>query len=134
VSIEKQKYILEIDETQAHILSQACEFLSRIAMGQFTEITSSLMFQWKGQRENRDQAEACLDLAKNLLTQLNGNQYFSIRAPDVQEKFKIAYDLHQVIRHRLAWDRDAAPSWNVHKDEPWRTSQDTPLAQIQEKE
>ena len=54
------------------------------------------------------------------------------------ETSKVAWDLYQVTRHRLAWDRAQAcghpgegqappPMWSVNYDQPMRTSKE-PLA------
>ena len=45
----------------------------------------------------------------------------------------MAYDLHQVVRHRLSWDEnpDGKP-WNVFFNNPRQVS-DQPLAQIDKK-
>jgi hypothetical protein len=67
-----------------------------------------------------------------------------IRNKDVSEASRIAWDLYQVLRHRLAWDLAAAEGivgnadsqrkWpemmQVHYDEPSRVSEQ-PLALIE---
>jgi hypothetical protein len=128
---EKRKYLLEIDEDQAQALSQACEFMSRIAMGQFSEITSGLWFKWKvNDPDTLDVCEKIVTTAKSMLTDLPRNSYFGIMSADVQENCKVMYDLHQVIRYRLAWDRRPdTKDWDIHKDEPMRVSS-SPLPSI----
>jgi len=128
----KRKYILELDEDQVQALSNACEIASRLAMGQFTEITNDLWFHWKVDHDTRDVCENILTTSKSMLTGLDRNSYFSISSPDVAENFKIMYDLHQVVRYRLAWDRNPSDDWNVHKNEPLKVSQ-SPLAKISSK-
>jgi hypothetical protein len=89
-------------------------------MGQFGELSSSWNFDWKCDNEARDVAEKMLQSVKRTLTPLYGNQFYSISSPEIPDSWKIAYDIHQVIRFRLAWDRDPNDNWNVHKNEPMR--------------
>lgn len=128
----KRKYILEIDEDQAQALSTACEIASRLAMGQFTELTNDFWFHWPADHDERDVCGNILNTVKTMLTGLDRNAYFSISSPQVEEKFKVMYDLHQVVRYQLAWDRSPADDWNVHKNEPLKVSQ-SPLAKISSK-
>jgi len=126
----KKRYVLELDEDQAQALSEACEFMSRIGMAQLTEVVTSWSFNWKVDRERKDQAERAMLFAKSQLTDLGASHaYYSISSPDVPNVCKVAYDLHQVIRYRLAWDHNPNPEWNTHKNEPMRYGK-SPLATI----
>lgn len=131
----KRKYTIEVDEDQAQAISVACEFMGRIAMGQFTEIATGWMFNWKVDHEQKNVAEKILQAAKGMLTDLGrSHPYYSISSPEVPDQCRIAYDLHQVIRHRLAWDRSPVKEiTNCHKDEPMRYGKSN-LATIQEVE
>jgi len=53
-------------------------------------------------------------------------EFFSEKIHDV---FRIAWDLQQVIRHRLAWDRNPKGGIQVSFDDPLKSSRE-PLASI----
>jgi len=79
-------------------------------------------------QENIREAENLLYEVKKLLTGLKHNVNPGITM--VNNNAKIAYDLHQVIRHRLAWDENPEGDfWNVFFDTPMQVS-DQPLAEI----
>ena len=56
----------------------------------------------------------------------------SIHSKALDDDYRILFDLHRVIRHRLAWDRDPQPEGmrTVDYNTPLRTSKKEPLAKI----
>src|SRR5437879_842303 len=92
------KYRIEINEEQAKIISLALDIFSRMEAGRLEWIFS--MISWK-YYEKLQSAEPML---KELQLLLTGMQRGNLGIGNVSNSAKIAYDLHQVIRHRLAWD------------------------------
>lgn len=122
-----RRYVLELSERQAQVLSQAAELYARLGTGQFDKLDR---FFWK----DLQQARPYLDV---LSTIKNGspNAGPGIRSPEVDDDYRVLYDLHQVLRHRLSWDRDPQPQGmlrGVAYDEPYKTSKGEPLACIEE--
>jgi hypothetical protein len=126
-----RRYVLELSERQAQALSQAAELYARLGMGQFDQLDR---FFWKPQ-ESLDQARAHLD-ALRMIKNGSLNAHPGIYSPDVDDDCRVLYGLHQVIRHRLAWDRDPHPGIlrGVSYDKPLKTSKNEPLAGIEELE
>lgn len=140
-----RKYTLsDLLPEQARAISNALEFYARIRTGQINEIISmfrrSIPASVKVPAENLDEAEGLLRQVKRLLfPDLSPDASYGIRsAPD--EASKTCYDIHQVIRHRLAWDEDpVSPEGfpegfrTVHHDEPWACGK-LPLPKIEKTE
>jgi hypothetical protein len=124
------QYKLTITENQAKAISIALDFYSRISGGQFEEITSH--FPWRNFKDHDelDKATEIFTDLKCLLTGLKRSQP-NMGLHTIPERGKIAYDLHQVIRHRLANDNpDKSHKYSVDFDTPRKTSQE-PLAEIE---
>lgn len=125
-----RRYVLELSERQAQVLSQAAELYARLGTGQFDKLDR---FFWKPQGAMA-QARAHLD-GLRLIKNGSLNAYPGIRSAEVDDDYRVLYDLHQVLRHRLAWDRDPQPQGmlrGVAYDEPYKTSKGEPLACIEE--
>lgn len=137
-------YVLTVSESQARVLSLACELAARIGIGQWREI-----LEWLPIKHNLDEAERrTIDaiLSKHMVHGIDGwSQSLSINSPDTDEQARRAWDLYQVIRHRLAWDRAITEgivkpgeprNWSkmmgVHYDEPMRTAPEM-LAKMESK-
>ena len=74
--------------------------LSRLHMGQFFPLTDHVRLRtW----EERDAFQQ--QLKSILYPDLPTRDFYSLHSVEVSEKARIAYDLIQVIRQRLAWDK-----------------------------
>lgn len=132
-------YHLSLTEKQAHVLIKALDFYSRIKCGQLTEIENIfrdvLIFEErKIPLENLEKSEKVLaDLKRLLFPEIDSpNASYGIReAPGESEK--IAYDIQQVVRHRLAWDgvKPGEKPQGVWGYEPWKTSTTQDLPKIE---
>lgn len=124
-----RRYVLELSQGQAELVSRAVELYARLGMGQFEMLDRFFSWEPKG---------SCLERARPLLQELvaikNGRPhcYPGIHSKEISDDYRVLYDLHQVIRHRLAWDRDSHPEgWKgVDYDEPRRASATESLARI----
>lgn len=102
------KYILELNEEQAKTVAQACEFLARIKMGQFQEISFlclSNMLPSEAYCTQRDIATIhLLDARKVIYPDLNGigHSYGVGKFPDADR----AFDVFQVLRYALGDPRE----------------------------
>lgn len=122
-----RRYVLELSERQAQVLSQAAELYARLGTGQFDKMDR---FFWKDLQQARPHLDV-LSMIKNG----SPNSGPGIRSPEVNDDYRVLYDLHQVLRHRLSWDRDPQPQGvlrGVSYDEPSKTSKGEPLARIEE--
>ncbi len=120
--------------TEAHMQSllQALDFMNRMGMGQFRELFDLVDSEFKANKTERDEAEKLLFRARSIMMPgLNGpNNYHSIRSPTIKDTYRVLYDMQQVIRHRLAWDRKPKGDFTVDFDEPWRTSETLGLIEV----
>lgn len=141
------KYKLELTKSQLQTLQLATEIYARLGIGQIRDAINVLpLDESKGYPPIH---EICRDveavIAKHTISNVDGYRAsLGIHHKDVKEPVKIAWDLHQVIRQRLAWDhaiekgivenRRSPRNWaggmiGVHYDDPMKTSVE-PLARI----
>ncbi|OGT43321.1 MAG: hypothetical protein A3F13_02420 [Gammaproteobacteria bacterium RIFCSPHIGHO2_12_FULL_40_19] len=118
------KYKLTVSEKQAKVISFALDFYSRISGGQFDEIF--YRFIWKNINDDeRSKVREMLNELKFVLTGLKPNQP-NMGLGKICEDGKIAYDLHQVIRHQLAKDNPNEPPYSIDLDPPMKYSKEIP--------
>ena len=142
-------YTIAVTAEQARIISDACELLARLGTGQWPEfidyMPEPLAFHGR-----HDAVEALRPVMADLLRQyspagayIDGYQsHLGIFNELAARGAREAWDLHQVIRHRLAWDRAIAEgrtdgttrNWadgmmGVDYDEPMHAGSE-PLAEI----
>lgn len=115
------------------VIRRALDFYGRVGLGQFREVLrvpNPRTFDVTAHQ----QAEVLLDVVRRLTMSdlTEGNSYHGIRSEKISDDFRVAYDVQQVIRHRLAWDRNPKGDFMVDFDEPYRTSESVPLVRISE--
>lgn len=122
-------YTLHLTEKQAAEISHACETLARLRMGQIDMALRELPLDKPMEYEQE---------------RYISNYLRSLYHQDGRQLHQVSWDLHQVIRHRLAWDRAYAEGivkpgeprrWpemmGVMYDEPMQMG-DEPMATIEE--
>ena len=129
-------YTLTLTATQAATISHACEVLARLGMGQYKDALECLPTKElcpDGWHEDMQAIGHILSKHANV----HGLRYSQKHEARRTAMSNVAWDLHQVTRHRLAWDRaradgrtgDKPPTWCVSFDEPLQTSPE-PLPQM----
>uniref|UniRef100_A0A6M3ISR5 Uncharacterized protein n=1 Tax=viral metagenome TaxID=1070528 RepID=A0A6M3ISR5_9ZZZZ len=127
-----KKYKLEITEKQAKIITQSLNLFSRIGMGQLEEIINHP--QWIFTVDNqydRDIIKNSINTLKKHLCNLDSYSSFGIYQEEVDDINRVAWDLQQVIRHKLAWDRNPKGGITVDFGVPMKSSKED-LAKIEE--
>lgn len=119
------KYTIEVNEEQAKVISLALDIFSRMEAGQLEWIFS--MIPWK----YYEKLESVEPMLKELQLLLTGMQRGNLGIGNVSNSARIAFDLHQVIRHRLAWDKYPQGRMGVDFDPPRKWS-NQPLAKIEQ--
>lgn len=112
-------YQITLTGRQLATLSVACELLARLHFGQFDKISDLFWHDF-------DQHKASL-LERELEAVIRPPRKSPNDATD------IPWDLYQVFRHRLAWDRlegDKPPTHSVLYDTPLKRSTQ-PLAKVE---
>ena len=137
-------YTLTITREQASTLQTACEVLARLGIGQFRDALDHLPmaeFRPSGWHDDMDAIGAIL--RKHTISHVDGwRSSLGIGGDRTSAVAKDAWDLYQVIRHRLSWDaaiargdiqpgqpRDWGKMMGVSYDHPMQTGAE-PLAQI----
>ena len=136
------EYNLKINEAQAQVLTDALNIYARLGMGQIYEILEhpDLRQRMLDSLETYGIMGYCREVCEMLRRTIFGlpaNTYYSISNREISDRNRIAYDLLQVIRHRLVWDRAGNPPERDHKtmfgpiyDEPMHFSEEQPLPSI----
>jgi len=131
----ERTYTLRMTAAQAQAISHACEVLARLGMGQYKDALDCLPLKEYAPTGWHEDMEGIGHILKKHTTILHGvGAYHGISSSKTSTESKTAWDLYQVIRHRLAWD--ANPEGNrmsVMFDQPMKTS-DQPLAWIERDE
>lgn len=139
-------YTLRITTEQAHVLSRACELLARLGIGQITEglreIPQVEDIDWS---DFHDDCQAVCKLMSKYMPRRIDGWTSNLGIYNADKGAQRAWDLHQVLRHRLAWDLAIKEGWTdgttrdweqmmgVHFDDPMRVCPE-PLATIQKDE
>lgn len=143
-------YTLTVTAKQAAIISQACELLTRLGLGQWPEFIRHLpgdAFVHACELENELRPVMAAWFARHPIGKdkvvINGwRSSLGIGSQHVSSEARVAFDLHQVIRHRLAWDKAVADGitdgqtrdWSrmmvVNYDDPMRCGPE-PLAKME---
>ena len=128
---------IHFSTSEGYQLINALE-LSRLHMGQFFPLTEHVHHKsW----EEKDAFQR--SLKGILFPELSGQSYHALHAKKVPEQARTAYDLIQVIRHRLAWhkigkdpnkdQREWHGMMGLAYDQPLQVSEE-PLAKIEKLE
>lgn len=141
-------YTLHLTEEQARVISRACEVLARLGIGQIPEGLRELpqkdgdAIDWTSFHD--DCQAVCKIMSKYMPSRIDGYSS-NLGIHNAGAGARRAWDLHQVIRYRLSWDRAIAQGWTdgtkrnwnemlgVNFDEPMRVSGEE-LARMEKQE
>ena len=127
--MSKKTYTLTMSEEQAQVAVRALDLYTRIGIGQFEEafrvydpLNSEL------EPDERRGMEILVTEVKRIYGHpMNGSH--GIHNDKVRDDFRAAYDIQQVIRNRIAFDRNPEGGMQVDFDTPRAISQ-LPLPSI----
>lgn len=128
-------YTLHINATQARAISTACEVLARLGMGQFKDALEHLPLRETMPDGWHEDMEGIAHILKKHTTIIPGvGAYLANVSHKTSDQSKTAWDIYQVVRHRLAWDaRPEGNPMSVMFDQPLKTSPE-PLAWMEKTE
>lgn len=129
-------YKLTLTEEQAKVIAQALDLFSRIGCGQFEEILhhptiAKKLYELIDSNEysrKKEAAQNYIETAKELITGFRPGTSKSIVVAD--EPNRIAHDIFQVIRNRIAWDKIPTGGIGVDFQDPLKCSEQ-PLPKIE---
>lgn len=129
---KKEKYVLELTADQIDVIAEATEILARIGIGQFwtilDHISGGVFDDDKldyDHRRSYDKLSHALYKDQNI--PIGGGP--GIHNEKVHHRHRIAWDIHQVLRHRRSWDRHPEGGLGVSFDTPYQDSPE-PLPKI----
>lgn len=125
------KYLLEINEEHAKVIIEALDVFSRIHMGQLNIIAEQLNFSNFFNKTNIHNTDfrKKIDELKAIIG-LSSSGHLGIRSEVVHEDAKVAYDIQQIIRHKLAWDKNPQGGYSVDFQELFKCSKSETLPKI----
>jgi hypothetical protein len=117
-------YTLHITAAQAQTISHACEVLARLGMGQFRDALECLPLREYAPDGWHEDMEGIAHILKKHTTIMPGiGAYIENTSRKTSEKSKVAFDVYQVIRYRLAWEKNPkGDPMSVQFDKPMKTS------------
>jgi hypothetical protein len=121
------QYQLTLNDEQVQMLLRALDVYSRVGCGQFNRILE--MFRGDSRRPEdcsiqwEAQWETLFCFFKKQLLSLQGNASYSICSPEVPVDYRLAWDVLQIVRHHVSWEkRPEGNPMSVHFDPPMNTS------------
>jgi hypothetical protein len=138
-SLPSGDYTLTINKEQARIICEALEVYSRLKHGQIDELRNLFGDRWCEPNGSFNwNSEYLFDALKGVIfPELEKNASYGV-GNKIYPESTVAWDIMQVLRHRLAWDRlraegrDRPEYWGVQYNVPMRFGSE-PLAQIEAK-
>lgn len=125
-----QKYVLTVDEDHLSVMEAALNLYFRIGMGQFDEIMMMPDFFGK----NSDEVRVLFRQLHYKLKGMDPNSFHSIRSHAIDDRYRTACDIHDVIRHRLSWDRNPEGGSGVNFRSPEMVNGKVPLIEMVKKD
>lgn len=119
-----------MDRETALIVKDACEFYSRVLMGQVEEVAVQTLYAWPEiiKQDSFSSIRACaecyLKQAKSVLfPELDSSAYYGVGH---NIKVDTSWNVYQTIRHGISWHDHPEGGWTVNFDKP-RSWSGTPL-------
>jgi hypothetical protein len=129
------KVKLTLNEQQARVLLEGLDLFSRILFGQLETVREVIHTHRIGKSVppiDYAKSEAILAEAKRVLfPELTPEGFYGVFSPDLDEDSKIAWDIKQVVRNAVAWEKHPSGGMTVDFDPPMRTSTTEMLPQVE---
>ena len=123
-------YSLKLNEEQLNVVMKALDLYSRLQMGQVEELINPFSSPFSNRFVDRENVEKAVSvLKKEYFPELTRDSYNGIFSDKTPETSKIAYDIIQVVRNRLAYDKNPSGGFTVDFDDPIKSS-GQPLPEI----
>lgn len=132
------KYKLTLDEEQAKVLIDALDLYARLRIGQIEEVGHTFRFRGAAdpdkELEQFEQVDAaCKELKRAMFPDLHPNASYGIGSQKTPKDAQVAWEIHGVVRHRMAWDKTPKGGMQVWFDETMKYS-GVPLPTIEHEE
>ena len=111
-----QKYRLELTQKQLEILLPAIDLAGRIHLGQINEVANYCNHHTNHRKTDFYEGREALEAFKKLIMpeDFGGNTAYGVHNEAVSDSARVLFDIHDVIRNKLAWD--GLPPGSTTKD------------------
>lgn len=99
--------ITNLSETQLQIIQEALDLYARVKVNQLGTVAYSCM----------EELGNNFGSLRDILHAIEKKEFISNNVHQ-SKKACIAFDIHDVIRHKLSWDRHPEGGWTVNFDDP----------------
>jgi hypothetical protein len=121
-----KSYVYDLDAVDAEHARSALDLLSRIHLGQYYAIKDVLVLPKLDSYEAWHNLEDMLRYVCKKVTGLHGNGSWGIHNKEnVSDEARVSWDLAQVVRGAIAWDRNPRGGITVDFDVPRQSSMQT---------
>jgi len=131
--IKDKRFLINLSEDQAQALSFASELVSRLYMGQLDSLRV-----FSKTYEHYDEIDRLLNelrLVMRIVPELNGhtntNSYWGISSPEISDRARTLFDIHQVIRHELWKEIPDAPKYITWASPAFQTDHSQALPKME---
>lgn len=110
-----------MSEEEAKLLCKSLDTFSRVGLGQIDNAVENIFFNLVFQStsfEYQDRLRSLCDRLKFLLTGHPANGSYGIGSSAISDDFRIAFDIQQVLRHKMAWDKNPKGGIQVDYHDP----------------
>lgn len=129
------KITMELSPKQTEVVMKSLDLYSRILAGQFYEVANLFKPFNSMNSEVRELSNKFKELLlPDLVREFGNSAYLGIYSKDIGENAKIAYDIIQVARFTLAWNKNTFGGITVDFNTPLQASdtEDLPIVTIKE--
>lgn len=121
------KVTIEVNEKQAQVIKEALDLYSRIIAGQFNEIIHIIANKYCSKLsdicwgEFHSSSKELNEAKMKMMSVLGLNSpyaSFGIGSEIISDDSKVAYDILQVLRNRIAWHKEPSGDIRVDFDTP----------------
>ena len=117
--------LCQLNSEHCQVLMKALDLYSRLLIGQF-DMLKDTVTDWK---KWSPKANELIEQLKQEVYGFSSGASYGIHSPEVDDDARVAWDVQQVLRNRLAWDRNPKGGMQVSFDSPMKSSEQ-PLVDI----
>jgi hypothetical protein len=127
-----EEYTLKINDQHRGVIQEALDMYARVLMGQWGIVSEKLMFQLEADQCHR--LKDHLDAAKLEILGFQGGASHGIHSREIRDDARVAFDLHQVLRHAAYKRRpeEKQKGYGVDAYPASKSSTEVSLAQVVE--
>jgi len=120
-----KNYQIRLNQKQLELIQKSLDLYSRLQCGQLKELSNNFSspFQDRLNDNNREEVTDCVNTIKTIIyPELSTSSSFGIFGPQTPDSAKIAYDMIQVIRYKIAWSNNPEGGITINFDSPLKCS------------